>query len=549
MIAKETEAIGSEDWQKIAAAKKLEQGRRIPEDWKLKEEVLAAANSITDQRPIAASSGLLSGRELLITGDKHDATSLAAAIAAGTYSAEEVVTAFCKRAAIGHQLCNNLTEIMFGDAIEDAKKLDKVFQETGKTVGPLHGLPMTFKECFHVKGYDASNGYISRTFDPSTYTTPLIELVKSRGAVVIAKTNTPQTMLVAECHNNVFGQTKNPVVSHLTCGGSSGGEGSNMAFGGSALGIGTDVGGSIRIPAAANGVYGYKPSFGVLPMIGYAASGYSGANTGVPAVSGPLARSARDLSLLARVVRDAKPWQFDPAVIPKVMENGTQSRKPVVGVIHKSGLTPHPPVRRAIQEAANKLLAAGFVVKDFVPTDFQDIRSITRELFTLDGLSYQRGQLEKAREPPVPSVEKIGFWTIPRKSHEEAWAFNAKKLAIQKDMLDRWQTAGVDLVIAPAGPHTAVLPGDWTNDTYTVCWNAVDYPAVIIPYTTANPEVDLEDVSFVPMHDLDAEVQALYDPQLMAGAPVALQLVGARLGDEQLLKDVELIDAVLRENL
>jgi amidase len=156
------------------------------------------------------------------------------------------------------------------------------------------------------------------------------------------------------------------------------------------------------------------------------------------------------------------------------MENGTQSRKPVVGVIHKSGLTPHPPVRRAIQEAANKLLAAGFVVKDFVPTDFQDIRSITRELFTLDGLSYQRGQLEKACEPPVPSVEKIGFWNIPRKSHEEAWAFNAKKLAIQKDMLDRWQAAGVDLVIAPAGPHTAVSPGDWTNDTYTVCWNAVD---------------------------------------------------------------------------
>ena len=159
MIAKETEATGSEDWQKIAAAKKLEQGRRIPEDWKLKEEVLAAANSITDQRPIAASSGLLSERELLITGDKHDATSLAAAIAAGTYSAEEVVTAFCKRAAIGHQLCNNLTEIMFGDAIEDAKKLDKVFQETGKTVGPLHGLPMTFKvghdritQCCHGQG-------------------------------------------------------------------------------------------------------------------------------------------------------------------------------------------------------------------------------------------------------------------------------------------------------------------------------------------------------------------------------------------------------------
>jgi amidase len=74
----------------------------------------------------------------------------------------------------------------------------------------------------------------------------VIELVKAAGAVVIAKTNVPQTMLVAESDNNVFGQAKNPVVSHLTCGGSSGGEGSNMAFRGSAIGIGTDVGGSIR---------------------------------------------------------------------------------------------------------------------------------------------------------------------------------------------------------------------------------------------------------------------------------------------------------------
>jgi len=352
-------------------------------------------------------------------------------------------------------------------------------------------------------------------------------------------------MLVAESHNNVFGQTKNPVVSHLTCGGSSGGEGANMAFRGSALGIGTDVGGSIRIPAAANGVYGYKPTAGILPFIGYAASGWVGANTGVPAVCGPIGHSARDLSLLTRVVRDAKPWQFDPAVIPQIMEMGVQSRKPVVGVIYQSGLTPHPPVRRAMKEAADKLSAAGFEVKEFIPTDFNEIRKVTRELFTLDALSYPRGQLEKAGEPVVPSVAKIGFWDIPRKTHEEAWAFNAKKGAIQKDMLDRWQKAGIDIVLAPVGPHTAVLPGDWTNDMYTVAWNAVDYPAVIIPFGTADPKLDPKDSEFVPMHELDATVQALYEPELMAGAPVALQLVGPRLGDEQLLKDVETIDAVL----
>lgn len=231
---------------------------------------------------------------------------------------------------------------------------------------------------------------------------------------------------------------------------------------------------NVRIPAAANGTYGYKPSFGLLPMIGYANSNWPGMNTGVPAVLGPLANSARDLTLLTRVVRDAKPWLGDPAIIPFVFEKGPSTRRPVVGIITQSGLTPHPPVRRAIREARSKLQAAGFDVKNFTPPDFGDIRKITTELFTLDGLSYARQQLEKAGEPVVPSVQKINFWDIPPKTMEDAWAWNAKKLGMQKEMLDRWQEAGIDVVIAPAGPHTAVLPGDWTMDTYTVAWNAMD---------------------------------------------------------------------------
>src|ERR1035441_3985517 len=89
---------------------------------------------------------------------------------------------------------------------------------------------------------------------------------------------------------------------------------------------------SQRIPAAANGVYGFKPTSGVLPFIGYAASGYTGVNTGIPAVLGPLANSVRDLKLLFRVVRDAKPWLVDPAVIPNICEQGAVTRKPVIGV-------------------------------------------------------------------------------------------------------------------------------------------------------------------------------------------------------------------------
>jgi amidase len=300
-------------------------------------------------------------------------------------------------------------------------------------------------------------------------------------------------------------------------------------------------------------------------------------NTGVPAVLGPIAHSARDLTLLSRATRDQKPWLGDPAVIPFIFEQGVSTRRPVIGLITQSGLTPQPPVRRAIQAARAKLESAGFIVKDFVPPDFMEIRNITKQLFTLDGLSYAREQLQKAGEPVVPSVEKIKFWEIPPKTFEDAWAWNAKKGAMQKAMLDKWQEAEIDVILAPAGPFAAALPGDWIWDAYTVAWNAVDvseasylaasddidifqYPAVIIPFTKVDPEKDLKDDDFVAMSEEDASVQAscesLYllinhqlneadDPKVFAGAPVALQIVGPRLGDEQLLADVETIDAIL----
>lgn len=465
-------------WQDLKAAKKAEQDSRIPSEWKLSPEQIPPKGTF-DLRPVVNTCGILTDKELEITGESYDATSLAAAIAEGKYTATDVVTAFCKRAAVGHQVCNMLTEIMFSDAIEQAKKLDETFKATGKVVGPLHGVPITFKECFHFKGYDSTNGYLSRVGQPATTTSPLAQVVQAAGGVVIAKTNVPQTMLVADADNNVFGQTRNPVNSNLTCGGSSGGAGATQAFRGSAISVGTDVAGSIRVPAAANGVYAYKPSFGIIPMIGYSYSGWTGSNTGVPAVTGPLGSSVRDLALFTKVSRDAKPWLFDPAVIPNIMEVGTASRKPVVGVIYQSGLTPHPPVRRSMKEAVAKLKAAGFEVRDFSPPDFLEIRKITEQLFTLDGLSYPKQELAKTGEPVVPSVPPIGFWDLPRKSQEEAWEWNTKRGNISKQMLDEWQRVGCDVVLLPSGPHTAVKPGEWTSEIYTVAWNAVDVSASV----------------------------------------------------------------------
>lgn len=208
-------------------------------------------------------------------------------------------------------------------------------------------------------------------------------------------------------------------------------------------------------------------------MIGYAASNWMGMNTGIPAVCGPLGHSVRDLNLLCTVVREKKPWQYDPALIPQIFEQKLADRRPIVGVVHQSGLTPHPPVLRAIKEAAAKLAREGFEVKEFTPVDFVDIRKVTSELFTVDGLSYPKQELIKAGEPVVDSVEKVGFWSKKAKSPEETWRWNAEKLKIQKDMLDRWIKAKVDVVLCPAGPYSPLKPGDWSEDHYTVAWNAV----------------------------------------------------------------------------
>lgn len=131
-------------WQEIATEKKTEQLARIPREWLVPETQMLQTDA-PDLRPLATLSGILSAREVQITSEQYDATALLAEIASGAFTAVEVVRAFCKRAAVAQQACNCLTEIMFADAIAAAEKLDETYTKTGGTIGPLHGLPMSFK--------------------------------------------------------------------------------------------------------------------------------------------------------------------------------------------------------------------------------------------------------------------------------------------------------------------------------------------------------------------------------------------------------------------
>ena len=145
--------------------------------------------------------------------------------------------------------------------------------------------------------------------------------------------------MIGETINNIFGRTVNPYNRLLSCGGSSGGEGALIALRGSPVGVGTDIGGSVRIPAAFNGLWGIKPSHGRLPLANITKSFYG--QESIHSICGPIAHSARDLAFFMQAVLQQQPWNYDPAVIDMPWREtryieGTTNKK-IFGVITTDG--------------------------------------------------------------------------------------------------------------------------------------------------------------------------------------------------------------------
>lgn len=211
----------------------------------------------------------------------------------------------------------------------------------------------------------------------SQLTTELLSL----GAVLYCKTSLPQTLLLGETKNNIIGQTLNPHNRNLSCGGSSGGEGALQALRGSSLGVGTDIGGSVRIPAAFNGIFSLKPT---PERLSYrrVANTNPGQNTYRSTV-GFLSTSLGGLELLFRSDLSTQPWLRDPAVVPlpfreEIMdeynsrvisnETGTTSAKPLkLGVLWTDGVVqPHPPITRGLRIVVEAMENAGHKVCYFL---------------------------------------------------------------------------------------------------------------------------------------------------------------------------------------
>ena len=469
-------------WDQKALTKQTTALSKIPSEWRLPASVKSLLTSDPNLNclEIPDKSGLLTTRELEIT-TTEDATALLAKISNREYTSVEVTIAFSKRAAIAQQLTNCLTETLFDEALTRAKELDEHLATTGKPIGPLHGLPISLKDSFNVAGIPSTLGFISFLDNPvPTNNSALVDILLAAGAVIYVKTNIPQTLMTAESHNNIFGRVLNPHRINLAAGGSSGGEGALVALRGSLLGVGTDIGGSIRIPAFCCGVFGFKPSGGRIPYAGQTSPARPGL-TGIAPVAGPLCHSVRDADLFFRVVADSHPEDLDDQVIGLPWSSCLELQKPslTIGLLPEDPTRPyHPNMLRTISTAVEKLTAAGHNIIDLTGKcpAVHEFSNIAFQFFQMDPDRTAIGHLTASEEPWVPSL-KYTFnpnGTAPEPTLRQLYDLNVQKsdasVAIRKVFLDN----KLDVILGPGHQTCAPVHDTFGLPMYTMLANLVD---------------------------------------------------------------------------
>ncbi|CAE6477781.1 unnamed protein product [Rhizoctonia solani] len=565
-VALNTPPLSPSPWRDVAARKCEDRASRLRvySEWSLGADL--PSSSQKNVVPLVHTRLTQRERSFLAL----DVTSLAGRLATGDCTSVEVTTAFCKAAYAAQELTNCLTEIMFTQALVRAQELDDHLAETGQVVGPLHGVPVSIKDHILVKGEDTATGYIAwagRTI--SDRDACVVQILRAAGAVIYVKTANPQSLLCLETSNNIYGYTSNPFNRDLSPGGSSGGEGALIACRGSLMGVGTDIGGSIRYAddQAWSGLYGFKPSVARMPHTGLLGS-HDGMDN-IVGVVGPLAHSARDLELFCRVMAQYESWTLEHQVL-NIPWNQTvaQSRgeglpkRLVIGILNDDGVVaPHPPITAELQKTRAALLAAGHEVIDWMPMEHQEAWNLIVKLYLLDGGKEYRETLAESGEPAMPLVEWMLSHAAGRPSYpvDQTWALNVAREQFRARGLRHWNASAArseqgrafDAVLCPVAP-TLAPPHDTTRWWgYSSYWNLLDLPAVVFPsgkpLDAATWDRSREAALPAARNMVEEFVRNQWDPSTYNGAPVSLQLVGRRLHEEKVLAILNVVeDAVAR---
>lgn len=503
------------------------------------------------------------------------ATELKTLLDDGDISSVEVVTALHTRAdeveprvgAFAHQLRK--------EALSEAGALDAA-RANGEVRGLLHGIPITVKESVDTRGLASTLGVRARQDHPALHDAVCVRVARDEGAVVLGKTNVPQTLLAPmETTNAIFGTTHNPWRHGHGPGGSSGGEGAAIASGTSVMGIGTDIGGSIRSPAVLCGVVGLKPTVDCWSNVG-SNSVISGQEL-VRSQTGPLARTVDDLILFMRALDTPKHVAAGDPRVPPVPFGDPDAVDPTqlrVGYFETNGwLTPAASVRRAVREAAQYLEEAGVSVVRFEPPNVEELvfayfRGITSDgahlLNTaLDGEAFiqplrtlgrvarmpQRARMALAKAMSLMGETRVAalLEAMGEKRVHELWTTTARRNALKLDEIAAWDRASIDIVLCPALATPAPPQGlshDFTLGFADLArYNFLDMPAGVVPITRVRPDEIHRSSSGDRLEKRAASIE-----EQSAGLPVGVQLVGRPWQEARVLAMMRLLEKHARAN-
>lgn len=295
-----------------------------------------------------------------------DFTSLGAAELAklvhdGEALPSEIVEAHLRRIEKVNPTINAIVDLQAERAREEAAQADAVVRG-GKPRGRLHGAPITIKSSIAVEGFRLECGSRHYRGSVADRDAALVAKLKSEGAIVVGATNVPEFLMAYETDNDLYGRTNAPFDSGYTPGGSSGGEAAAIASGCSAAGFGSDGGGSVRVPAHFCGLYGLKPTPGVISRVGHRPACAGPSST--LGLVGPMTKTAEDLELLLAIT--AGPDPGDPSSVPVCLKPPDEAdlRRTGIGWFDQAWGTPATPeTRRAVRTAAAALAERGYPVK------------------------------------------------------------------------------------------------------------------------------------------------------------------------------------------
>lgn len=307
----------------------------------------------------------------------HNATSLAGLIAQRAVSSTEVVRAHLERIETVNPLLNAVVVVCAAEALADARHADDCLAR-GEVVGPLHGVPVTIKENIDVAGTATTDGLVSRARDVAARDAPAVERLRGAGAIVLGRTNLPDMGLRISTDSSLHGLTRNPWHRGRTAGGSSGGEAAAIAAGMSPLGLGNDIGGSLRNPAHCCGIAAIKPTPGRVAT----ESPTSTLAAQLMAATGPLARGIDDLALALSLL--CGPHPRDPTALPLPPPEGAGPARRIALLAEPPGGTTDPGVAAVVRAAGRHLEHGGYVVEELEPPGFVEATDIWRALMAAE---------------------------------------------------------------------------------------------------------------------------------------------------------------------